>query len=785
MAPSARNHAQRPAPTTTIPKVVVAACPENQYILDQLNEIRHRVNVHTPKSRYYFTIQRAVQSMMQHPHPIQNYADALLLKHIGPSIATKINFLPTTTAASTTTTTAAASDLNSRKVPKRGRQPNLQVAMVTAATTATTEDHDTGVAVTTFPHASPTQKRQRCCVAGGNNNHNNDDAGTTTVTMGGDGGNSRATTGTARTIEPLPSYPKGRKQLQYEQAIAEAKLWRERLCASLLQDSGGDRHRQNDDIRNTAARRRILWRVVLLIDVREQWCEYIQAKCTMSGLPCESRTLPIGDMMWIVQGIVHQDTSPSRDNANGVCTPNVVVELLLGTILERKTPEDLKQSIFGSRYMEQRLRLQNCGVPQIIFLIEGDANKDLYACPMETLQTAIWETRLSMNFSVLHTSHAEDTVQTLKRIHRRILQRAFPRTFQNQLYHTIGTSNGTAEALPTFREAVRTQIGVTKTLGVQRPSLSENRINGTNTATTTTATDQQRRYRRERRSSLANLTFDSDPVLPLGMKRFMTYQELKTKIMYDREVGTQSVHHLHLAMLKQVPTFNQKKCYAIASIYPTIHSLCSAYHQSMRRSATTTTEAMVATTGTGPCPNHHHSATTMVLNLPLQNDARHPPSTTMIVQRNIGERSSEALFITYTGGVATLSSDQIPKIGYGDSTHVPTVHCRPTYNEIDLCMEDSDDDNHDQVSPYRSQLRRQSDVCSATRHDHHGKETIVQKQKPTTTKICQLGIQCHNTYSSNSSDDDDSYLSFKPMNKQPHSRVASKPIDPKDIIELD
>jgi ERCC4-type nuclease len=80
--------------------------------------------------------------------------------------------------------------------------------------------------------------------------------------------------------------------------------------------------------------------------------------------------------------------------------------------------------------------------------MEGDVNKDLYACPMETIQTAIWETRLSMNFSVLHTAHAEDTVQTLKRIHRRILQRAFPRTFQNQLYHTIGSSTGTAEALP-------------------------------------------------------------------------------------------------------------------------------------------------------------------------------------------------------------------------------------------------------------------------------------------------------------------------------------------------
>ena len=92
---------------------------------------------------------------------------------------------------------------------------------------------------------------------------------------------------------------------------------------------------------------KLQWKVVLLIDLRERHSDHMIAKCQMSGIPCEERSLPIGDMAWIAQGL---DQSKA-----------VVTELMLGTIVERKTTEDLKASLFGTRYNEQQLRLKHTG----------------------------------------------------------------------------------------------------------------------------------------------------------------------------------------------------------------------------------------------------------------------------------------------------------------------------------------------------------------------------------------------------------------------------------------
>ena len=107
------------------------------------------------------------------------------------------------------------------------------------------------------------------------------------------------------------------------------------------------------------------WKVILLVDGREHKSKHVVSKCKQSGIPCEERHLPIGDMTWIAKS----DTG---------------TEIMLGTIIERKESSDLVQSLFGTRYLEQRLRLQNCGLPQLLFLVEGDlaANSN---CPKETL----------------------------------------------------------------------------------------------------------------------------------------------------------------------------------------------------------------------------------------------------------------------------------------------------------------------------------------------------------------------------------------------------------------
>ena len=239
---------------------------------------------------------------------------------------------------------------------------------------------------------------------------------------------------------------------------------------------------------------------------------------------------------------------------------------MLGTIIERKTVEDLKASLFGTRYREQRLRLQHAGLPQVLFLIEGDLTKELFKCSADTLHTAVWETRLHLGFRIVQTAHLQDTVLMLKRMHRRILQRTFPRAFAG------GGSNHNNEQLPNFAEAHRSSQ--------QPPSLQQ----------------PPGARRRRRLQSLHEMTFDTDPVLPAfggGMgegaePRFITYQELKAKIERDREAGTKTVGHIHRAMLKQVATLSSKKCQAVARVYPTVECLMRAYHDSNNNDTSTT-----------------------------------------------------------------------------------------------------------------------------------------------------------------------------------------------------
>jgi hypothetical protein len=249
----------------------------------------------------------------------------------------------------------------------------------------------------------------------------------------------------------------------------------------------------------------------LLLDGREQRAEHVQAKLQMSGIPCEQRHLPIGDMAWLAR---------SGD-----------VEIMMGTIVERKEVNDLAQSLFGTRYLEQRLRLQHCGLPQVLLLVEGNTST-VANCPGDTLESAMMETRVMLDFQVFTTRHLDDTVRFLKNVHRRILQRSFPSAFGDAL----------PTSLPSFAS----------------PSASRPR-------------------RKKKKVSLVDLVFDTPPVPPLGEKRFVTYTELKARVERDREAGTRTVGATHAAMLKQIPAFSLKKVQAILSAYPTPAALYRTY----------------------------------------------------------------------------------------------------------------------------------------------------------------------------------------------------------------
>jgi len=154
------------------------------------------------------------------------------------------------------------------------------------------------------------------------------------------------------------------------------------------------------------------WKVILMIDQREFRSDSMQASLLNLGVDCEQRSLPIGDMLWISRG-KHPVTG-------------VEVEVMLGTIVERKTAEDLASSIFGSRYDEQRLRLQFAtGISKVIYLLEASNLNKLTNCSAKTLQSAINATRLHLGFQILRTTHLDHTCQMLHRLHFRIIQIAF------------------------------------------------------------------------------------------------------------------------------------------------------------------------------------------------------------------------------------------------------------------------------------------------------------------------------------------------------------------------
>ena len=51
------------------------------------------------------------------------------------------------------------------------------------------------------------------------------------------------------------------------------------------------------------------------------------------------------------------------------------IDYVLDFIVERKTADDLAASIVDGRYEEQKVRLKNCGINNVIYLIEGKAGQ--------------------------------------------------------------------------------------------------------------------------------------------------------------------------------------------------------------------------------------------------------------------------------------------------------------------------------------------------------------------------------------------------------------------------
>jgi crossover junction endonuclease MUS81 len=108
----------------------------------------------------------------------------------------------------------------------------------------------------------------------------------------------------------------------------------------------------------------------------------------------EVRRLSVGDFLWI-----------ARDEQGN--------ELVLPYIVERKRMDDLGSSIRDGRFHEQKFRLKQCRLANVIYLIESYGKNQNVGLPVATLYQAATNTLVQSGFQVKFTENLAHTVMYL------------------------------------------------------------------------------------------------------------------------------------------------------------------------------------------------------------------------------------------------------------------------------------------------------------------------------------------------------------------------------------
>ncbi|ETS87558.1 hypothetical protein PFICI_01386 [Pestalotiopsis fici W106-1] len=152
--------------------------------------------------------------------------------------------------------------------------------------------------------------------------------------------------------------------------------------------------------------------IQLMIDQREVRSktdrDYIQEELYKQGVKPIVKPLPLGDAMWIAK--CHDPNFLTRTGAEGD-------EVALDWIAERKRLDDLMSSIKDGRFHEQKFRLKNVGLKNVIYIIEefnvNEQNRSHYEL---AVQSAIATTQVTSGFFVKQTQKLDDTIRYLVRM---------------------------------------------------------------------------------------------------------------------------------------------------------------------------------------------------------------------------------------------------------------------------------------------------------------------------------------------------------------------------------
>jgi crossover junction endonuclease MUS81 len=195
--------------------------------------------------------------------------------------------------------------------------------------------------------------------------------------------------------------------LTAEGKIATEKLWSttgrdiKRLDTSEAEDENFSMlHREGNDNFSVESWGMDKYSIFLFVDTREVYSKN-DRDLLLSGLeelkvPVVHTTLVLGDFAFVAR---------NRESCE---------DIILDTIIERKTDADLIASIPDGRYKEQKGRLRNCGFKNVVYLLEGTGEGiSVSNFGEDKYFAAISQSVFSDDFFVKRCCSMQDTIQFL------------------------------------------------------------------------------------------------------------------------------------------------------------------------------------------------------------------------------------------------------------------------------------------------------------------------------------------------------------------------------------
>ena len=156
--------------------------------------------------------------------------------------------------------------------------------------------------------------------------------------------------------------------------------------------------------------------------------DYIQSSLLSHGIQPTTRSLEIGDCLWVAR--VHDPSLLTRygEESEGSGSSS---EIMLDWILERKRLDDLIGSIKDGRFAEQKFRLRRSGVKNVVYVVEDiTLAAEVAQKYHEHMTSAIASTQVVDGFFVKRTRKLDDTIRYLARLTRLLKSTFEPRALR-------------------------------------------------------------------------------------------------------------------------------------------------------------------------------------------------------------------------------------------------------------------------------------------------------------------------------------------------------------------